>query len=119
LSYPLVHTALMENSLVCQGISTQFPSMQFAHVVWRVGAIARQYGLVVPGFRDSRTVSVRVVRRRAGHGPVVVIPTVGRSADQVVVDVVDGVLAVNSLVSVPARQAFLADVYETPTMQAA
>jgi hypothetical protein len=109
----------MENSLVRQVVTTQLPSMQFAHVVWQVGAIARQFGLVVPGFRDSRTVPVRVVRRRVGHGPVVVIPTIGRSADQVMVDVVEGVLAVNTNVPAAARHAFLADVFDSPSMQAA
>jgi hypothetical protein len=85
----------------------------FARLVWRVGEVARSYGLSVPGFRDVPAGVVRHLRRRPGQQPVVVLTVGHRPEADVLEDVIDGVLAVNPGVDPAAVERFIADLYVT------
>jgi hypothetical protein len=67
----------------------------FARLAWGVGSVAREHGLVVPGFRDAPPGVSRHLRRRSGREPVVVVVVQGQTEADVRRDLVDGVLAVN------------------------
>jgi hypothetical protein len=77
-----------------QSISSVSP-VAFARLAWGVGSIAREHGLVVPGFRDAPPGVSRHLRRRTGREPVVVVVVQGQTEADVRRDLVDGVLAVN------------------------
>jgi hypothetical protein len=66
----------------------------FAQLSEAVAVAARQVGLVPPGFQSlSKGVSRRLVRRTPA-GPIVAVKVRGRSTGSVLVDLVEGVLAV-------------------------
>lgn len=70
----------------------------FADAARRLGAATRAAGLVVPAFRcPPRTPGVpRTVRRYPG-GAVVSVVLAGRRAEEVAIDMVEGVMVVNRL----------------------
>ena len=74
------------------------PVAWFADAARRLGAATRAAGLVVPAFRSPpRTAGVpRTVRRYAG-GAVVSVVLAGRRAEEVAIDMVEGVMVVNRL----------------------
>jgi len=81
------------------------PAVRFADVARRLGAAARAAGLVVPAFRTPprRPGAPRTIRRLPG-GPVVAVVVRGRTADAVLADMVDGVLAANGLAGAPGAR---------------
>ena len=72
--------------------------IRFADVARRLGAATRAAGLVVPAFRTPprRPGAPRTIRRLPG-GPVVAVVLRGRAFDDVVVDMVEGVVVANCL----------------------
>ena len=82
---------------------------RFSDVARRLGAAARAAGLVVPAFRSPpRTASAcRTIRRLPG-GPVVAVRIKARPFADVVVDMVDGVIAANRLDGAGPRCAYAA-----------
>ncbi|MEZ5380318.1 MAG: hypothetical protein R2754_00830 [Microthrixaceae bacterium] len=74
-------------------------SLDFARTSRRVAAAARQGGLAVPVFRSPPATAGldRTLKRRADGSPVVAIRLGGRPEAAVCADLVDGVLAVNTL----------------------
>jgi hypothetical protein len=93
-------------------------TLEFARMVWAVGAAARQAGLEVPGFVDAAPEVVRHVRRRPGRDPVVVIGVHGRSTHVVRLDVIEGVLAINRRADPDAVRRFLAELRAYESMPA-
>jgi len=75
------------------------PSVTFAHAVRTVGQVARRRELQVPVFRSPPTLPEvdRTLRRTAGGGAIVAVRLAGRPAASIQADVVDGVVAANSL----------------------
>ena len=73
-------------------------TVSFAHAVRRLGAAARAAGLTVPAFRSPprRPGAPRTIRRLPG-GPVVAVVLRGRTFDDVLVDMVEGVVVANGL----------------------
>ena len=80
------------------------PSVTFAHAVRAVGQVARRRDLQVPVFRSPPTLPDvdRTLRRTAGGGVVVAVRLAGRPAASIQADVVDGVVAANSLTGLAA-----------------
>jgi hypothetical protein len=74
------------------------PGLHFAHTARRLGLAARAADLVVPAFRSPprRGDVTRAIRRLPG-GVVVSVRVNGRSFADIDADMVDGVLAANSL----------------------
>jgi hypothetical protein len=70
----------------------------FAQAARRLGAAARAAGLTVPAFRSPprRPGAPRTIRRLPG-GPVVAVVLRGRGFDDVMVDMVEGVVVANRL----------------------
>jgi hypothetical protein len=70
----------------------------FAHAVRRLGAAARAAGLTVPAFRSPPrlTTAPRTIRRLPG-GPVVSVVLRGRAFNDVLADMVEGVVIANRL----------------------
>lgn len=75
----------------------------------RLGAAAREAGLLVPAFRSPprRDGSVRTIRRIHG-GAVIAVQIRSRPFDRVVADMVEGILAANELEGEAARRLRLA-----------
>src|SRR5207342_2732851 len=73
-------------------------TVSFAHAVRRLGAAARAAGLTVPAFRSPprRPGAPRTIRRLPG-GPVVAVVLRGRAFDDVLADMVEGVVVANRL----------------------
>ena len=71
---------------------------RFAQAARRLGAAARAAGLTVPAFRSAprRPGAPRTIRRLPG-GPVVAVVLRGRAFDDVLVDMVEGVVVANRL----------------------
>jgi hypothetical protein len=71
---------------------------RFGHLARRLGAAARASGLVAPAFRTPprRPGALRTVRRLPG-GPVVAVRIRARPHNDVVNDMVEGVIVVNGL----------------------
>ena len=71
---------------------------RFAQAARRLGAAARAAGLTVPAFRSPprRPGAPRTIRRLPG-GPVVAVVMRGRAFDDVLVDMVEGVVVANEL----------------------
>jgi len=75
---------------------TQLPALRFADVARRIGAASHEAGLVVPAFRcPPRVPGVDRTIRRYPNGAVVSVTLRGRPFADVVVDMIDGVLAAN------------------------
>ncbi|MFN8034370.1 MAG: hypothetical protein U0V73_00325 [Acidimicrobiia bacterium] len=73
-------------------------ALRFAHVARVLGAAARAGGLRVPAFRSPpRIAGARRTVRRYPGGAVVAVRLQGRSLDEVVADMVEGVVVANSL----------------------
>ena len=74
-------------------------SLRFANAVRLVAAEARALGLEVPGFRSPPRLpgADRSLRRRPGAPPAVAVRLTGRPFDDVVVDMVEGVVVANGL----------------------
>ena len=74
------------------------PAARFVTAARRLGAAARSAGLAVPAFRSPPRVdgAVRTLRRFP-DGSVISVTLRGRPFDQVVADMVDGVVRVNDL----------------------
>ena len=74
------------------------PTLRFAETARRLGAAARAAGLAVPAFRcPPRVPGVRRTVRRYPGGSVVSVVLRGRELDDVIGDMVEGVLVVNRL----------------------
>ncbi|HMC53144.1 MAG TPA: hypothetical protein VKI64_10320 [Acidimicrobiales bacterium] len=75
-------------------------ALSFSSLARQLGAEARELGLEVPGFRSPpcRAGAVRTLRRMAGGGCMVAVRHRARPGSRVLMDLVDGVLAVNGLV---------------------
>jgi hypothetical protein len=73
-------------------------TVRFAHAARRLGAAARAAGLTVPAFRSPprRSGTPRTIRRLPG-GPVVAVVLRDRAFDDVLVDMVEGVVIANAL----------------------
>ncbi|HET9728219.1 MAG TPA: hypothetical protein VFR41_02305 [Acidimicrobiia bacterium] len=73
-------------------------AVRFADVVREVSSVARAANLVVPVFRTPPRYpgAARTIRRLRG-GPVVSVCVKGRSASEIVTDLIDGVLVANRL----------------------
>ena len=71
--------------------------VRFATAARRLGAEARRRGLAVPGFRSPPRLpgAVRSIRRRPDGSVFVAVRVHGRSVEDVVTDMVEGVLAAN------------------------
>ena len=74
-------------------------SLRFAAAVRLVAAEARLLGLEVPGFRSPPRLpgADRSLRRRPGGPPAIAVRLDGRPFDEVVVDMVEGVIVANGL----------------------
>jgi len=74
-------------------------SLRFAAAVRLVASEARSLGLEVPGFRSPPRLpgADRSLRRRPGAPPAVAVRLDGRPFDEVIVDVVEGVVVANGL----------------------
>ena len=72
------------------------PALRFAESARRLGAAAREAGLTVPAFRCPPRVAgaARTIRRYPG-ATVISVRLRGRPFDQVVADMVEGVLVAN------------------------
>ena len=66
----------------------------FAQLSESVAVAARQVGLVPPGFQSLATGTSRRLVRRTPAGPIIAVKVRGRSTGSVLVDLVEGVLAV-------------------------
>src|SRR3954447_9693576 len=75
---------------------TELPAMRFADVARCLGAATHAAGLAVPAFRCPPRVpgATRTIRRYPG-GAVVSVRLRGRPCDDVVTDMVEGVVAAN------------------------
>ena len=107
LSYPQVHDLGMSAVLTRPALRSVdahivpiTPSLGmsfsvFAQLSESVAVAARQVGLVPPGFQSLATgvVSRRLVRRTPA-GPIIAVKVRGRSTSSVLIDLVEGVLAV-------------------------
>jgi hypothetical protein len=82
----------------------------FGRLARTLGDEARRSGLAVPGFRSPPRVPgvTRTIRRAAAGAPVVAVALQGRPAGEVIVDMIDGIVAANGLRGVQAEQARLA-----------
>jgi len=81
-------------------------SLLFAQSARQLGLAAHALGLRVPGFRcPPRTPGATRALRRADGSAVVAVRLHGRSFDAVLLDMVDGVIAVNNLGGADAQQA--------------
>jgi hypothetical protein len=107
LSYPHVHTLDMSAVLTrptLRSVSGQPLAVSstlgmsfsvFAQLSESVAVAARHVGLVPPGFQSlAKGVSRRLVRRTPA-GPIIAVKVRGRSTGSVLVDLVEGVLAVS------------------------
>ncbi len=81
--------------------------VRFATAARRLGAEARRRGLAVPGFRSPPRLpgAVRSIRRRPDGSVFVAVRVHGRSVEDVVTDMVEGVLAANRSASGERRGA--------------
>ena len=78
--------------------TTGSPAIQFTQVARRLGAAARAAGLNVPAFRSPpRVAGVHRTLRRYPDGAVVSVTLRGRPFDQVVIDMIEGLVRVNRL----------------------
>src|SRR5260370_32222530 len=78
--------------------TTGSPAIRFTQVARRLGAAARAAGLSVPAFRSPpRVAGVHRTLRRYPDGAVVSVTLRGRPFDDVVVDMVEGLVRVNRL----------------------
>ena len=96
-------------------MSVPATSISFAESARRLADACRAKGLVVPGFRSppARPGVDRTLRRRPDGGTIVAVRVRGRPLDEVLSDLVDGVIATNGLSGEPAaaaRQELLAAV---------
>ena len=74
------------------------PVVQFAQAARRLGAAARAAGLAVPAFRSPpRLAGARRTIRRLPGGSVIAVRVAQRRFDEVVADMIDGIVAVNGL----------------------
>ncbi len=81
------------------------PAIQFTQAARRLGAAARAAGLSVPAFRSPpRVAGARRTLRRYPDGAVVSVTLRGRPFDDVVVDMVEGLVRVNRLDGEAARR---------------
>jgi hypothetical protein len=73
-------------------------SIRFAHAARHLGAAARAVGLTVPAFRSPprRPGAPRTIRRLPG-GPVVAVVLRDRRFDDVLADMVEGIVIANRL----------------------
>ncbi len=84
----------------------QSSSLRFARSVQVLGAAARSLGLVVPGFRSPpRMVGVQRSIKRWPGGSTVAVVVRGRPWAAVQADLIEGVIAANSLTSPAADRA--------------
>ena len=76
----------------------RWPAVRFVAVARRLGSAARSAGLTVPAFRSPPTVpgAVRTLRHFR-DGAVIAVALRDRSFDDVIVDMVEGVVRVNRL----------------------
>jgi hypothetical protein len=74
------------------------PPIRFAELARLIGAAARAAGLVVPAFRTPprRAGIPRTIRRLPG-GPVIAVRLRSRPTEEVVADMVEGVIVANGL----------------------
>ena len=74
-------------------------TLRFVEAVRAIAAESRRLGLDVPGFRSPPRLEgvTRSLRRRPGASPSVAVRRAGRPFDEVVVDMVEGVVVANGL----------------------
>ena len=87
----------------------------FAEAARRLGDLCRRRGLVAPGFRSppADPKALRSLRRRPDGGVIVAVQVRGRTLAEVVIDLVEGVVAANGLAGEEAerlRRQLLADL---------
>ena len=115
------------NDLLPTGRPPELSAMRFADVARRLGAATHAAGLAVPAFRCPPRVpgATRTIRRYPG-GAVVSVRLRGRPFDDVVTDMVDGVVAANRVaeadvprVIATLRAALVAELMESEVRAAA
>jgi hypothetical protein len=91
-------------------LPTHLPAQRFAEAARTLGAAARAAGLTVPAFRCPPRVAgaTRTIRRYPG-GTVVSVRLRGRKFEEVLADMVEGVLVANRIdaPALPALRALL------------
>jgi hypothetical protein len=91
----------------------------FSAAARRLADEARRRGLVVPGFRSPPRLAgaVRSLRRVPGDVPIVAVRRRGRQGDDIVGDMVDGVVLANGLSGAEAARvrAALLEAVRPPT----
>ena len=82
------------------------PSLQFAATVRTIGAVARESGLSVPGFRSPprRPGAERTLRFAPDGTATVAVAVKGRPYEAVVADLIEGVVIVNELDGIEAAR---------------
>ena len=102
-------------------------AVAFAEGARRLGDLCRRRGLVVPGFRSppADPAARRTIRHRPDGGVIVAVRVRGRPLADVLVDLVEGVVAANGLSGEEAARlrrellAGLGEVEESPPAWAA
>jgi hypothetical protein len=86
------------------------PLSGFGRLARTLGDEARRSGLAVPGFRSPPRLpgATRTIRRAVAGAPVVAVAVQGRPAEEVIGDMIDGIVAANGLRGVQAEEARLA-----------
>jgi hypothetical protein len=101
------------------GADRRVPALRFADAAKRLGGATRAAGLVVPAFRcPPRVPGARRTVRRYPGGAVVSVVLRDRPWDEIVGDLVEGVLVVNRLEGEAAlrlRTALLASLGSSPS----
>lgn len=101
---------------------TSVTSVQFAEAARRLGETARQLGYVSPALRSPPRVagSRRTIQRRKDGSATVAIALRGRAHGAVLADVIDGIVAANSVMG-PDAEALRDALWEgaTPLLAAA
>ena len=105
-------------------MSSDATVLRFAQAAHRLAEVCRARGLVTPGFRSPPGLASadRTLRRRADGGVIVAVRVRGRPHHAVLVDLVEGVIASNSIPEPEAetvRQQLLDAVGVPPPAQAA
>ncbi|MFP5318227.1 MAG: hypothetical protein ACLGI2_08020 [Acidimicrobiia bacterium] len=102
-------------------------AVAFAEAARRLGEVCRRHGLVAPGFRSppADPAARRTIRHRPDGGVIVAVRVRGRPLADVLVDLVEGVLAANALPEEEAARlrrellAGLSDLEGSPPARAA
>ena len=93
VTHPALRSVNAQSPAVTPSLGMSFSV--FAQLSESVATAARQVGLVPPGFQSLSTGTSRRLVRRTPAGPIIAVKVRGRSTSSVLIDLVDGVLAVS------------------------